>query len=123
MTLSPRWLLCFVLCALFPASAQRRSSNQPLAQRERTNAAVGQSFMGHYEGTATNKAKQVIPLAIDLTDAGGNLSGEISSTFGLFRIVGGTHHADAITIEFDVGGEKGTISAKLSDGQLFGTFN
>jgi len=122
MTLSPRWLLCFVLCALFHATAEQPSGNQTSAQRDKTSPSVGQSFTGHYEGTATNKAKQVIPLAIDLTDAGGNLSGEISSTFGVFRIVGGTHQADAITIEFDVDGEKGTISAKLSDGELFGTF-
>src|SRR5437667_11879626 len=115
MTLSPRWLLCFVLCSLFPATAECPSGNQPSAQRNRTNGSVGQSLTGHYEGTATNKAQQVIPLAIDLTDAGGSLSGEVSSTFGVFPIVGGTCQADAITIEFDIDGEKGAISAKLSD--------
>src|SRR5437870_8094468 len=77
MTPSPRWLLCFVLCALFPTMAEQSSASQPSAQRDRTNVSVGQSFTGHYEGAATNKAQQVIPLAIDLTDAGGHLSGEL----------------------------------------------
>jgi len=103
--------------------AEQSSASQPSAQRDRTNASVGQPFTGYYEGAATNKRQQVIvPLAIDLADAGGHFSGEISSTFGVFPIVGGNHQADAITIEFDAGGEKGTISAKLSDGRLFGTF-
>jgi hypothetical protein len=66
MPLSPRWLLCFVLCTVSPGAAERPAVISS-AQRDSANALGGQSLTGHYEGAATNKAQQVIPVAIDLT--------------------------------------------------------
>lgn len=59
------------------------------------------SLTGHYEGTATSKEQEAIPVVINLTYAGGSLSGQINSTYGVSSITGGTRNGDAITIEFD----------------------
>jgi len=78
---------------------------------------------GRYEGTATSKGQQIIPVVINLTYVDGSLSGQISSTYGVFSITGGTRNGDAITIEFDASGDKGSISAKLTRNRLVGTFS
>jgi uncharacterized protein DUF5694 len=121
MATPARYLLLVLFCISVLATAQQRAGSET-APQDRTKAAVVPSATGRYEGTATNSAQQVIPVVIDLTEAGDKLSGEINSTHGNFPIVGGTRQGDAVTIEFDVGGEKGTISAKLTGGRLLGTF-
>lgn len=114
MTSISRCLCFFALACLSvsPCAAQRVSDQQVLPRGE-TTTSVTATFTGHYEGTATNKALQAIPLAIDLTDTNGAFSGSISTTLGIFPIVGGTRQAGAITIKFDANGERGNISAKL----------
>lgn len=79
------------------------------------------SVTGRYEGTAKNKAEEVITVAIDLTEKEGALSGTINSSHGDFPITGGSHQGDAVTIEFDAGGP-GTISFHLSGDKLVGTW-
>jgi hypothetical protein len=78
---------------------------------------------GQYEGTATNKAQQAIPLVINLRYDGGRFSGQINSSYGVYPITGGTRNGDSITIEFDASGDKGAISAKFSGDTLVGTFS
>jgi hypothetical protein len=80
---------------------------------------------GHYEGAATNKEHQNIPVVIDLSDHGGAFSGSITTPLGVFAITGGSRQAGTITIEFDAGGEKGRISVKRNDNDknLLGTFS
>ncbi len=77
---------------------------------------------GRYEGTAKNKAGDVITLTIDVAEKEGTLSGTIDSSHGKFAITGGSRKGDAVTIEFDVGGPVGTISAQMSGGKLVGTW-
>ena len=81
------------------------------------------SVAGRYEGTATNKAGEVITVALDLKDADGVLSGNISSSHGDFPIVSGSRQGDKVTITFDAGGETGTISLQRTADKLVGTFS
>jgi len=124
MAFSRRCLFFFVLVS-FPvlSTAQQCFGDQQGSSQGKTTTSVTTSFTGHYEGTATNKAQKAIPMAIDLTDASGAFSGNISTTLGVFPIVGGTRQANTITINFDASGERGSVSGKLSDGRLLGTFS
>jgi hypothetical protein len=121
MTTLTRLSFYFVLTcsAFFVATAQ------PSPHRERAlqnKPAAAGALTEHYEGTAIGNEQQPIPVTIDLTQAGGTFSGEITSTYGTFAISGGTRSGDTITIQFDVNGETGTVSGKLTDGRLVGTF-
>jgi hypothetical protein len=78
---------------------------------------------GSYEGIAKNKAEEVIKVTFELTEKAGGLSGMIRSDHGDFTITGGSHQGDAVTLEFDAGGPTGTISLKLADDKLTGTWS
>jgi hypothetical protein len=88
-----------------------------------SSAQSNMSAAGRYEGTATNNAQQVIQVVMDLKEVGGNLSGQINSSAGDFPIVSGTRDGDAITIQFDTGSGTGTVTAKLADNRLVGTYS
>lgn len=80
------------------------------------------SLTGRYEGSARNKAEEIITVAIELTEKEGALSGTIHSSHGDFPITGGSHQAGAVTIEFDAGGP-GTISLHIAEDKLVGTWS
>lgn len=105
---------------LLPLAEPHARSQEPKPQEDRSQAA---SLTGHYEGTATDKAQQAIPLVVNLRYASGILSGQIDSSYGTFPITGGTRKSDSVSIEFDSNGSKGAISAKLSGDTLVGTFS
>ena len=70
-----RWCIAFVMLALcFVAQAQQDKS-----------APAKPSLTGRYEGSAKNKAEEVITVAIDLTEKEGTLSGTIHSSHGVSR--------------------------------------
>ena len=107
-----RWCLAGLMVALcFVAQAQQDKS-----------APAKASLTGRYEGTAKNKAEEVITVSIDLTEKEGALSGTINSSHGDFPITGGSHQGETVTIEFDAGGP-GTISVRLTDDRLVGTWS
>jgi len=106
------FLLCFTL-ALCGAAQAQQGKHEP--------ATAG--LTGSYEGTAKNKSEEVIPVTIDLTEKEGVLSGTIHSTHGDFTITAGSHQGEAVHVEFDAGGPIGTISLKLSDEKLSGTWS
>lgn len=107
-----RWCLAFAMLTLcFVAQAQQDKG-----------APAKASLTGRYEGSAKNKAEEVITVAIDLTEKEGALSGTIHSSHGDFPITGGSHHAEAVTIEFDAGGP-GTIALHIADDKLVGTWS
>jgi hypothetical protein len=105
-------ILCLALALCCVAMAQQGKSGSAKA-----------SVAGHYEGTAKNKAEDVITVALDLTEKDGALSGMIRSSHGDFNISGGTHQGDAVTIEFDAGGSTGALSLKLAEDKLVGTWS
>lgn len=106
-------LLCFTL-ALCCAMQVQQGKGAP--------AKAG--LTGSYEGTAKNHAAEVIPVTIDLTEKEGALSGTIHSSHGDFTITAGARHGDAVHLEFDTGGAAtGTVSLKLSDDRLAGTWS
>ena len=78
---------------------------------------------GHYEGTAKNNAGEVITVAFDLTEKEGVLSGMIHSSHGDFSITGGSHQGEDVKIEFDANGGAGTISLKMANDKLAGTWS
>jgi hypothetical protein len=93
-----------------------------LAQQGKSGAAKTSST-GRYEGTAKNKAEDVIDVTLDLTEKDGALSGEIQSSHGNFTITGGSRKGDAVTVEFDAGGSPGTLSLRLTEDKLVGTWS
>lgn len=100
-----RFQKCVLIVALaclpaLSAVKPTRWSQEPKPQEKNTTQSEP-SLTGHYEGTATSKEQEAIPVVINLTYAGGSLSGQINSTYGVFSITGGTRNGDAITIEFD----------------------
>lgn len=80
------------------------------------------SLTGHYEGSAKNKAEEVITVGFDLTENDGALSGVIHSSHGDFPIARGSHQGEAVTLEFDAGGANGVISLKTTADGLVGTW-
>ncbi len=93
-----------------------------LAQQGKSGAAKANST-GRYEGTAQNKSQDVITVTLDLTEKDGVLSGEILSSHGNFTITGGSRKGDAVTVEFDAGGSPGTLSLRMTENKLVGTWS
>ena len=114
-----RWfLLCLMLALCCAAQAQQDKDKD----KEKDKSAPAKTALtGRYEGTAKNKADEVITVAFDLTEKDGTLSGTINSSHGDFPITGGSHQGENVTIEFDAGGP-GTISMRLTDDRLVGTW-
>jgi hypothetical protein len=105
-------VLCLVLAPLSVATAQQSK-----------NASGKGSVTGHYEGTAKNRAEEVINVTFELTEKEGAMSGMIRSSHGDFTVTGGTHHGEDVTLEFDAGGPTGTITLKLAADKLSGTWS
>jgi hypothetical protein len=93
-----------------------------LAQQGKNGTAKANST-GRYEGTAQNKAQDVITVTLDLTEKEGALSGEIQSSHGNFTITGGSRKGDAVTLDFDAGGSPGTLSLHMTEDKLVGTWS
>ncbi len=81
------------------------------------------SVNGHYAGTAKNRAEEVIQVTFELTEKEGAMSGMIRSDHGDFTITGGSHKGDDVTLEFDAGGPTGTITLKMAEDKLSGTWS
>lgn len=92
------------------------------AQQEKKAPSKG-PVTGKYEGTATNNAKEIIQVTFELTEKEGAMSGMIRSDHGDFTITGGSHKGDDVTLEFDAGGPTGTITLKLAQDKLSGTWS
>jgi hypothetical protein len=93
-----------------------------IAQQNKTTAS-GASVTGHYEGTAKDRAENVITVALELTEKDGALSGMINSSHGDFTITGGSRKGEEVTIEFDAGGPVGTLTLRRTGDQLVGTWD
>src|SRR5690349_19634643 len=63
------------------------------------SAPAKKSVTGHYEGTAKNKAAEVITVTLELIENDGAVSGTITSSHGNFPITGGTRDGENVTIE------------------------
>jgi hypothetical protein len=105
-----------VLCLMIMASISVAAAQQG------KNASAKGSATGHYEGTAKNRAEEVINLTLELTEKEGAMSGMIRSSHGDFTVTGGTHHGEDVTLEFDANGSTGTITLKLAADNLSGTW-
>ena len=87
------------------------------------NASAKGSVTGNYEGTAKNRAEEVIQVKFELTEKEGAMSGMIRSDHGDFAITGGSHKGDDVTLDFDANGATGTITLKLAEDKLAGTWS
>jgi len=94
-----------------------------LATAQDKKAAPKGSVTGNYEGTAKNRAEEVIQVKFELAEKEGAMSGMIRSDHGDFTITGGSHKGDDVTLEFDAGGPTGTITLKLAEEKLSGTWS
>ena len=117
MTHSQKYLLSFVIPAAVICLA-----SLALAQQNKATAS-GAPVTGHYEGTAKDRAENVITVALDLTEKDGALSGMINSSHGDFTISGGSRKGDDVTLEFDAGGPVGTLTLRRNGDQLAGTWD
>jgi hypothetical protein len=106
-----RWLVCALLVGVCGTA---------MAQQDK-GAAAKSSITGRFEGTAKNKADEVITVTLELAEKDGALSGMIRSSHGDFPITGGSHQGDTVTIQFDAGGP-GTLSLRMADDKLLGTW-
>ena len=91
-------------------------------QQDKKAASKG-SVTGKYEGIATNNAKENIQVTFELTDTDGTMSGMIRSDHGDFTITGGSHKGEDVTLDFDANGATGTITLKLAQNKLSGTWS
>lgn len=95
-----------------------------VAQAQNTKAAPAKSDVtGHYEGMAKNAAGEDIHVAFDLTEKDGAITGMIHSDHGDFSITGGSHKAEAVTLEFDAQGTTGTIQLQQAEDKLTGNWS
>ncbi len=106
---------CVVLCCVGLRCAAQ-------AQQSKSGASKANST-GRYEGTAQNKAQDVITVTLDLTEKDGALSGEIQSSHGDFTIIGGSRKGDTVTVDFDAGGSPGNLSLRMTEDKLVGTWS
>ena len=92
-------------------------------QAQNTKPAPAKSDVtGHYEGIAKNASGEDIHVAFDLTEKDGAIAGTIHSDHGDFSITGGSHKADAVTLEFDAQGTTGTIQLQQAEDKLSGNW-
>lgn len=105
-------VLCFILAFIGGAAAQQ----------DKKATAKG-AVNGHYQGTAKNRAEETIQVNFELAEKEGVMSGMIRSDHGDFTITGGSHKGDDVTLEFDAGGPTGTITLKLAEDKLSGTWS
>jgi hypothetical protein len=83
---------------------------------------TSKNLSGRYEGTAKNKAEDVITVTLDLTEKDGALSGAINSSHGDFTITGGSRKGDSISLDFDAGGSSGSLTLRMTEDKLVGTW-
>jgi hypothetical protein len=101
-----------VVCLLLPAFCAAG------AQKAKDKAGV----TGRYEGTAKNKAQEIIEVTLDLTETDGVVSGTINSSHGNFPISSGSRQGKTVTLQFDAQGTSGTISMETSEDRLTGSW-
>lgn len=94
-----------------------------VAAQQGKNSSEKGSATGHYEGTAKNRAEEVINLTLDLTEKEGAMSGMIRSSHGDFPITGGAHHGEEVTLEFNADGTTGSITLKTAEDKMSGTWS
>ena len=109
-----RWVLvlCLILAPFCVAGAQQEKK-----------APAKSAVNGHYQGTAKNRAEEVIQVTFELTEKEGAMSGMIRSDHGDFAITGGSHRGEDVTLDFDANGATGTITLKLAEDKLSGTWS
>ena len=105
-------VVCLILLPLCVAVAQQDKK-----------APAKDSVNGHYAGTAKNRAEETIQVTFDLTEKEGAMSGMIRSDHGDFTITGGSHKGEDVTLEFDTNGGTGSISLRLAEDKLSGTWS
>ena len=110
--LGPMLVVCLILVPLCVAGVQQDKK-----------APAKDTVNGHYAGTAKNRAEEVIQVTFDLTEKEGVMTGMIRSDHGDFTITGGSHKGDDVTLEFDANGGAGTITLKLAEGKLSGSWS
>ena len=104
-------VLCLILVPLCLAGAE-----------DKKTPAKG-AVTGRYEGTAKNHEAEAIAVTFELMEKEGAMSGMIRSDHGDFTITGGSHKGDDVTLDFDANGASGTITLKLAEDKLSGTWS
>lgn len=101
-------VVCFLLAAFCAAGAQQAKDKSGVT--------------GRYEGTAKNRAQEIIDVTLDLTEKDGVVSGTINSSHGNFPINSGSHQGKKVTLQFEAEGTSGTISLEASEDKLVGSW-
>lgn len=102
-----------VMLGLWCCAAQAQSKKEPAKA----------TVTGNYDGTAKDSQGEVIPVTLELTEKEGAITGMIRSSRGDFSISKGTHDGENVTLEFETEGPTGTISLKIAEDKLTGTWS
>ena len=78
------------------------------------------TLSGKYEGVAKSDQMGDIPLAVEIKNDNGKLSGKIDTPQGPAAITGGTFDNGKIVMKFDAGGNEGTVTATLDGDKISG---
>lgn len=91
------------------------------AVRAQAPAVKAEDLAGAWEGISKG-AHGDIPVRVDLRYAEAKFSGEIVTATATVSITGGSLAGDMLTLSVEAGGTAGTVSAKVSQGRLEGTW-
>lgn len=93
----------------------------PPALEAQTPAVTAEAVAGAWEGLSKGTNGE-LPVKVDLKYANGAFAGAVGTPWMVVAITGGTLQGDTLTLSLEVEGTAGTLTAKLQDGTLAGTW-
>lgn len=81
------------------------------------------SAAGHYEGVIKTRSLGDVPVALDLRETDGNLTGTMHTPFGDIAVKSGSYAAGRLTVKMEVNGDEAAFTGQLVEGKVTGEFN
>ena len=110
-----RLVLALALSALLAATDARAQGPSPPPS--------AQDISGRYEGVAKTAAHGDLPIAIEIRQQNGAITGSMDTPLGNLSITGGSFAAGKLTLKVESYDDVGTITATVEGGRLVGEFS
>jgi hypothetical protein len=110
-----RLALALALSALLAAADARAQGPSP--------PPTAQDISGRYEGVAKTAAHGDLPIAIEIRQQNGALTGSMDTPLGNLSITGGSFNGGTLTLKVESYDDVGTITATVEGGRLVGEFS